>query len=395
MKNVATFFCFLIVALSLTSASVADVQWRTIVNKNDAVVDGDFWLNLQIKHGETDITRTLASATVDIEYTDTLNNLGWPNHVEFQGNLANTSSYNSGVTHSSDPLLYQVTIGQSLSPGVSGGGEGNPPGFDVTTGWTTAAILKWKIATATTTYIGIKNDGLGTGFFKYYNAWDGTARDATIEPQTVSGEDLGDQSLPVELSSFTASADDTKVTLKWETGSEVGNIGFYVYRSETADGPFKKISELIDGAGNSAMGRAYEYIDRKVEPNKTYFYYLEDIDIHSVRNKSDTIQVTMKPPPPKEYKLFQNYPNPFNPETWIPFQLPKAGEVTIRIYNIMGQPIKTIELGSKQAGVYTEKSKAAYWDGRNKMGEKLASGAYFYELRTETFRDIRKMILLK
>lgn len=204
-----------------------------------------------------------------------------------------------------------------------------------------------------------------------------------------------DVSLPVELSSFTASADNTKITLKWETGSEVDNIGFYVYRGVTADGPFKKISKSIDGAGNSAMGRTYKYIDRKVEPNKTYFYYLEDIDIHSVRNKSDTIQVTMKPPPPKEYKLFQNYPNPFNPETWIPFQLPKAGEVTIRIYNIMGQPIKTIELGSKQAGVYTEKSKAAYWDGRNKMGEKLASGAYFYELRTETFRDIRKMILLK
>ena len=211
-----------------------------------------------------------------------------------------------------------------------------------------------------------------------------------VEPQI---ED--DVSLPVALSSFTASADNTKVTLKWETGSEVGNIGFYVYRGETSDGPFKKVSNLIEGAGNSAMGHTYEYLDKKVEPNKTYFYYLEDVDIYSVRNKSNTIQVTMPPPLPKEYKLFQNYPNPFNPETWIPFQLPKAGEVTIRIYNITGQLIKTIELGDKHAGMYIEKSKAAYWDGRNNMGEKLASGIYLYELRSETFRSIRRMILLK
>jgi flagellar hook assembly protein FlgD len=99
--------------------------------------------------------------------------------------------------------------------------------------------------------------------------------------------------------------------------------------------------------------------------------------------------------PPKEYKLFQNYPNPFNPESWIPFQLAKASEVNIKIYNVTGQLIKTIELGSKQAGVYIEKSNAARWDGRNDMGKEVASGVYFYELRAEKFRAIRKMVLLK
>lgn len=98
---------------------------------------------------------------------------------------------------------------------------------------------------------------------------------------------------------------------------------------------------------------------------------------------------------PEQTKLSQNYPNPFNPETWIPFQLAKGSEVNIRIYNVTGQLIKTIQLGYKQAGMYIEKSKAAHWDGRNDMGEKLASGVYFYEFRTETFRTIRKMILLK
>jgi hypothetical protein len=203
-----------------------------------------------------------------------------------------------------------------------------------------------------------------------------------------------DASLAVELSSFTALADYTEVILKWETGSELGNLGFHVYRSEIGDGPFKKISELIEGAGNLAIGHTYEYLDQKVQPGKTYFYYLEDVDIHGSRNKSNMIQVTLKPLP-KEYRLFQNYPNPFNPETWIPFQLPKANEVNIHIYNVTGEPVKTIPLGHKQAGVYVGKAKAAYWDGRNDMGEKLASGVYFYELQTETFRTIRRMMLLK
>jgi len=206
-----------------------------------------------------------------------------------------------------------------------------------------------------------------------------------------------DASKAVELSSFTALADDRKVTLKWETGSEVDNIGFYVYRSETKNGPFEKISELIEGAGNSAIGRTYGYIDKNIKPNKTYFYYLEDVDIHGIRNKNDTIQVTVPLPekPPEENRLFQNYPNPFNPESWMPFQLAKGSEVNIRIYNVTGQLIKTIKLGSKQAGVYIEQSKAAHWNGRNDMGKKVASGVYFCELRAEKFRAIRKMILLK
>ncbi|MBM3236898.1 T9SS type A sorting domain-containing protein [Candidatus Poribacteria bacterium] len=275
-------------------------------------------------------------------------------------------------------------------------------GWDVdNTTWHKVVTVEWTIATATSVNISIS-----TNQASYFNNLHNSPTDGGTKSWDVYNEDLGDISLPVELSSFTASADDTKVTLKWETGNEIENIGFYVYRGETADGPFKKISKLIDGAGNLAMGHTYEYIDRKIEPNKTYFYYLEYVDIHGIRDKSniiqateaksDIIQVTVRlPKPPKEYKLFQNYPNPFNPETWIPFQLPKAGEVTIQIYSVTGQLVKTIELGDKRAGMYIDKSKAAYWDGRNNMGEKLASGPYFYELQAETFRSIRKMILLK
>jgi hypothetical protein len=88
--------------------------------------------------------------------------------------------------------------------------------------------------------------------------------------------------------------------------------------------------------------------------------------------------------------LYQNYPNPFNPETWIPFQLAAPVDVTIRIYVQSGQLVRTLRLGHKEAGIYLEKSKAGYWDGRNDAGEQVASGVYFYQLDVRSpggFRD--------
>jgi len=79
--------------------------------------------------------------------------------------------------------------------------------------------------------------------------------------------------------------------------------------------------------------------------------------------------------------LLQNYPNPFNPECWIPYELAEPGHVVIRIYNISGELIRTLDLGVKGAGTYTTRSRAAYWDGKNEAGEEVASGVYFYQLQ--------------
>ncbi len=72
-------------------------------------------------------------------------------------------------------------------------------------------------------------------------------------------------------------------------------------------------------------------------------------------------------------KLLQNYPNPFNPETWIPYQLSKDSNVTIKIYDLKGQAIRTINLGYKPAGLYIDKNMAVYWDGKNDDGERVSS----------------------
>ena len=98
---------------------------------------------------------------------------------------------------------------------------------------------------------------------------------------------------------------------------------------------------------------------------------------------------------PRQSALLQNYPNPFNPETWIPYQLATDSPLTIHIYNAKGQLVRTISLGNKNAGVYTTKDKAVYWDGKDSLGQKVASGVYYYTLQAGEFRATRKMVILK
>ncbi len=98
---------------------------------------------------------------------------------------------------------------------------------------------------------------------------------------------------------------------------------------------------------------------------------------------------------PEETALLANYPNPFNPETWIPYQLAEPGEVTLTIYDINGQLVRHLAVGHQAAGMYRSRSRAAYWDGRNQLGEPLASGLYFYTLTTGEFTATRRMLILK
>ncbi|MFC1713662.1 C10 family peptidase [Candidatus Poribacteria bacterium] len=96
---------------------------------------------------------------------------------------------------------------------------------------------------------------------------------------------------------------------------------------------------------------------------------------------------------PKSFVLLQNYPNPFNPETWIPYRLSEPADVTVTIYNMTGQVVRRLELGNRMPGSYIERSKAAYWDGKNEQGERVSSGIYYYQLQAGRDVSVRKMIL--
>ena len=98
---------------------------------------------------------------------------------------------------------------------------------------------------------------------------------------------------------------------------------------------------------------------------------------------------------PTETALLPNYPNPFNPETWIPYQLKRPADVTLAIYDLNGQTVRTLVAGYQPAGVYRSRERAAYWDGRNEMGETVANGVYFYTLTAGDFTATRKMLVSK
>ena len=101
------------------------------------------------------------------------------------------------------------------------------------------------------------------------------------------------------------------------------------------------------------------------------------------------------PSRPQETNLLQNYPNPFNPETWIPYHLNKPAEVTISIYTIKGDLVRELHLGHQPAGKYESRSEAAYWDGRNQVGERVSTGVYYYALTADDFNMIGKMVIMK
>jgi hypothetical protein len=98
---------------------------------------------------------------------------------------------------------------------------------------------------------------------------------------------------------------------------------------------------------------------------------------------------------PDRNLLGQNFPNPFNPETWIPYQLKDESEVTIQIYDVSGRLVRTINLGHKSSGIYVTREEAAHWNGRNNAGERMASGLYFYTLKTKSYTHTKRMLLLK
>ncbi len=98
---------------------------------------------------------------------------------------------------------------------------------------------------------------------------------------------------------------------------------------------------------------------------------------------------------PEKTVLLHNYPNPFNPETWIPYQLSKSAEVRVRIYTVKGTLVRTLDVGHQPAGIYQHRSRAIYWDGKNAMGESVASGVYFYTLTAGDFTATRKMLIRK
>ena len=190
----------------------------------------------------------------------------------------------------------------------------------------------------------------------------------------------------VELVSFTAEVDQYKgIKLEWQTSSETNNIGYNVYKSQSKEGVYNKINDMLVPSRDNMM---YQYFDSSVQAGQTYYYKLEDVSKYGVTVQHEPIKIEMSVP--GEYQLLQNYPNPFNPSTTINFQIPVTAQVSLKIYNINGQQVRTLIENVRPAGYY-----ASVWDGRNNNGIKVPSGIYFYSLQTEGYTQTKRMLLIK
>ncbi|HES59488.1 MAG: T9SS type A sorting domain-containing protein [Calditrichaceae bacterium] len=206
-----------------------------------------------------------------------------------------------------------------------------------------------------------------------------------------------DYSLPVELVSFTAKGDYGFIELNWETASEIDNLGFEVERKGMEDDNYESIASYksspeLKGLGSVSYSTAYIYRDSSVIPEKEYSYRLIQYDYNGAFEiLTLTPSATAKEPLPAEFKLMQNYPNPFNGETTIRFALPKNAEVSLVVFNALGQKIKTI-LNNKpmEAGYYNYK-----WNGTNNSNFSVASGLYFYQLTGGNTRIVKRMVYTK
>jgi hypothetical protein len=196
----------------------------------------------------------------------------------------------------------------------------------------------------------------------------------------------GDSWEPAELTSFTAVSGSQGIELAWRTASETNLSRWDVERSDMG-AAYRPVAQMA--AANVAAGHAYRYVDTDVQHNVTYSYRLVDVDLSGNRTVHDmTVQAswtTTASNVPTAYELFANYPNPFNPETRIRFALPAAGSVTLKVYDAVGHEVATLASGDLSAGEHSV----------NFKGENLPSGLYFYTLKSGTFTQTRKMILMK
>lgn len=235
----------------------------------------------------------------------------------------------------------------------------------------------------------IRNSNINNGNISYTSSeWTFTTL-SSGEPNNGAPGSPGihnlDSPLPVELITFSASMSNGNVELNWETATEINNYGFEVERqilNQVKNNKWEMVG-FVEGHGNSNSPKFYSYTDKKIEASGNYNYRLKQIDIDGTFEYSDVVEANLGAP--ESFELDQNYPNPFNPLTSIRFNLPMDSNVKLTVFNVLGQEVAELINENITAGYHSV----------NFDGSSLNSGIYFYQLETNNFTQIRKMMLVK
>ena len=193
--------------------------------------------------------------------------------------------------------------------------------------------------------------------------------------------------VPVEFTQFSASVNSGNVMLEWETSTETNNLGFEIERARLTDNSEINNTEFhligfVQGSGTTTNPNRYSFTDEELLSG-VYQYRLKQIDYDGSFKYSGTVELNLIAV--NDFRLEQNYPNPFNPSTTISYQLPKAEFVTVKIFDTIGNEVKTIVKEIKPAGVHEVNFDASH----------LSSGIYLYRIDAGTFHQSKKMLLVK
>jgi subtilisin family serine protease len=191
--------------------------------------------------------------------------------------------------------------------------------------------------------------------------------------------------IPVELASFTATANENSVTLSWSTATEKNNSGFSIERKTPLDERWKEVG-FVPGFGTTTERMSYSFVDVNLSMG-AYSYRLKQIDFDGTVEYSNEVLADVSAP--KNFALMQNYPNPFNPSTTIEFSIPETSNISIEIFNIIGELVASLVNQTLDAGYHRFNFNAS----------NLPSGTYVYQLKATgqsgTFVDTKKMLLMK
>ena len=232
---------------------------------------------------------------------------------------------------------------------------------------------------------GTKEEFLPSGFsydIIEYNNKLFLAKDDGLYVKSITGDD----SVPVELISFTARVNNNgSVVLNWSTASEINNQMFEIERASSSTMPlFDEWVRIgfVEGYGTSTEQKAYFYIDNSVKTG-SYYYRLKQVDFSGEYKYSNVIEIEVNGP--LTFGLEQNYPNPFNPSTLIKYSVPGNGFIKLSVYNLIGEEVKVLVNNEVDSGFYEVIFNA----------ENLPSGTYFYRLQSGNTVQLKKMLLMK
>jgi hypothetical protein len=191
---------------------------------------------------------------------------------------------------------------------------------------------------------------------------------------------------------------DSCIQVKSATSKQFANYGFNLWRAVGADSGYSVIYETNDTIRLDTTLLSYTFNDSNVTTGITYYYKVQAKALNDSAQFFGPVNVlyTGVSGQPREpvivysFKLGQNAPNPFKQQTTINYQLPKAGQVSLKVYNINGQAVITLVNSAQTPGCYTVK-----WDGRDWNNQQVSNGVYFYKLQTGDKQATKKLIKLR